>query len=151
MNIDDITALLSNAVVEAQKQAENQAHERFLTLFEDPDGDGIYTPTFVTVKIGNETIKTPTFVLMNLTAIKTKEMTFELDTDLDLSGHESKDGDPNISVSLKKGLFKNSSHIKISGKFEGVDPPEALLQMQDEFNNRISRALARLQDEEDTT
>ena len=148
MKLEDITSVLSNAVVQAQKQAEEQAHERFTALFEDPDKDGVYTPRFVWIKIGSEKIKAAVFTLMKLTAIRTKKMKFKLDTDLDLSGHEDKDGNPDIKVSLKSGLFGRTSHIKISAEFEGVDPPEALLQMQDEMNNRIAKALAKLEQEE---
>ena len=149
MKLQDITSILSDAALEAQKQAEEQAHERFTQLFEDPDGDGTYTPRYVNIMIGDEKIKAPMFVLMNLTAVKTKEIVFELDTDIDLSGHSSSSEDNmSISVSLKKGLFKNSSHLKVSATFEGTDPPEALLQIQDELNNRISHALSKLENDE---
>ena len=144
MTLDDILQEMAKAPVDAEIKAQEQAHERFLTLFEDPDGDGVYTPTTHTIQIGDETIEMPLILIRPLWGMKSKNVKFELETDLDLSGHVSKEGESNISISTKKGLFKHSSTIKISAEFEGVEPPEGIERLRDEFNDRVSKALEKL-------
>lgn len=151
MKLSDLTGVLSEAVEQAVRATETQVLERLHFYFEDPDPDDddeTLFPKFINIQIGGEKIKYPLLALGNLVPILVEEFSFELDTDLDLSGHEAEDGESHhIEISLKSGLFKNTSHIKITGKFKGGEPPEAYAQMQDKFNDMIAKALAKLNSE----
>ena len=151
MKLSDLTGILSEAVSESIKAAEGEILERIHFYFEDPDpnddDDETLVPRCILIKIGSETIKFPLLAMGNLKPVDVDTFKFKLVTDLDLSGHETKDGDANINVSLKKGLFKNTSHIEIEGSFKGGETSEAFSQMQDKFNDMIAKALAKLNSE----
>ena len=150
MKLSDLTSVLGNAVEEATRATEIQVLERLDFYFEDPTPNGnddTLRPRFKTIQIGNTKIKYPLLAMGNLQPVIVDEFTFELETDLDLSGHDE-DGIANIHVSLNKGLFKNTSHIKITGKFKGGEPSEAFAQMQDKMNDMIAKALHKLNSEE---
>ena len=147
MKLDDLTGILSDAVEKAANTAEQLALERLDFYFEDPDPDDddeTLVPRCFVVKIGDEKTKVPYLGVVKLEPIKVGTIKFKLSTDLDLSGHEDADGKTNINVSLKKGLFKNSSHLEIEAEFTSGETPEALAQIQDKFNDMVAKKLAKL-------
>lgn len=147
MKLDDITGLLADAATAPERAAMQEIMDRINFFFEDPDpddDDDTLVPKFINIKIGTEVIKYPLLLMGSLKPVETKKVRFLLSTDLDLSGHEDKDGNPEIKISLKRGLFKNASHVEIEGEFAGGEQPEAFHQLQDKYNDMIAKALEKL-------
>ena len=148
MKLSDITAILSKAAAAPQHAEMQEILERLEFFFKREDSDesediedSVFKPVYINFVIGKHTIKYPLLLLGTLTPVDTKIVKFSLETDLDLESDADEDGNPEINVSLKKGLFKNSSHLKIEGEFEGGRQPEAFHQLQDKYNNLIAKAL----------
>lgn len=147
MKLTDLTQLLGEAATAPERAQMQEITDRIKFFFEDPDpndDDDTLELKYLHIKIGNVTIRYPLLLMGTLNPINTKRTRFKLATDLDLSGHEDKDGKPEIKISLKKGLFKNASHLEIEGEFEGAPQPEAFSQLQDKYNDLIADALAKI-------
>ena len=147
MKLSDITGLLGEAATSPERAMMQEILDRINFFFEEPDPDEevpVLVPRFVHIKIGTEVIKYPLLLMGSLTPTKTSKVRFLLSTDLDLSGHEDGEGNPQIQISLKKGLFGHASHVEIEGEFVGGDQPEAFHQLQDKYNDMIAKALEKL-------
>ena len=151
MKLSDITELLSKAATAPQHAEIQEIIDRLEFFFKREDSEesddiddiekSVFKPVYINFVIGEHTIKYPLLLLGTLTPVDTKIVKFSLETDLDLENDVDEDGNPQIQVSLKKGLFKNSSHLKIEGEFERGRQPEAFHQLQDKYNNLIAKAL----------
>lgn len=147
MKLSDLTQILGDAAAAPERAQMQEITERIKFFFHDPDPDDddeTLELRYLHIKIGDKKIRYPLLLMGSLTPINTKKTRFKLATDLDLSGHEDKEGKPEIEISLKKGLFKNASHIEIEGEFEGAAQPEAFSQLQDKYNDLIADALAKI-------
>ena len=157
MKLEDIMCVLSKAAAAPQYAEMQEIKDRiefFFNRVDDNDEDdnddldnAVYTPKMFTIIIGKYHIKYPLLLLGKLTPVDTKKVRFVLGTDLELEGENYVDGKPEIRISLKKGIFKNASHLEIEGEFEGASQPEAFHQLQDKYNTLISRALHETHDE----
>ena len=147
MKLSDLTKLLGEAATAPEKAQMQEITDRIKFFFHDPDPDDddeTLELRFIHIKIGDVKIRYPLLLMGTLNPINTKRTRFKLATDLDLSGHETKEGKPELKISLKKGLFKNASHLEIEGEFEGAQQPEAFSQLQDKYNDLIADALAKI-------
>ena len=144
MKLNTLVKIIGDLGVELQDSMAEAAHARFLSLFEDPDGDGTYTPRSDRIQLAKDMgFDVPKIARRILTSVIAEELEFELSTPLHLTGDAKAAED--IEVSLKAGgLFKSHSFMKIKVKMKAVDPPEGLALLVDKVNAQLKHETGRL-------
>ena len=145
--LDHLTKGLYDAVVQAQALAENQ-HIESLRKFFDKDGN----PKSLEVKIpdghGNkQLIEVPLVTFTPQSSIKIKELTMELKVKLSsfgkrksrLGGGIFKRGDAGaINADLGSSILpKRNQYANLKITFEGTDPPEGLVRLNNNLIKQI--------------
>ena len=145
--LDHLTKGIFDAVCQAQSLAENQ-HIESLKKFFDKDGNPIYMDINIPDSNGKQnTVKVPIATLAPQSSIKIKELTMELKVKLGSFGkRESRLGggifckkdagaitaDLGASILPKRNQYAN---LKIT--FEGSDPPEGLVRLNNNLIKQI--------------
>lgn len=108
--------------------------ERFMALFEDRDGDGVYELKKDRLQLADQMgFDIPKMCRKLLKSFYADEVEFELETPLMLTDDAETSDD--IEVSLKSGgLFKSNSILKIKVKMKAAEPPEGLMTLIDKVN-----------------
>ena len=140
--LDQLTKGLFDAVVQAQSLAENQHIEALRKYFND---DG--SPKCIEMVINGESVKVPLATLAPQSSIKIKELTMELKVRLNKFGkRESRCGggifrkkdagaiDADLGASILP-TRNNYANLKIT--FEGSDPPEGLVRLNNNLIKQI--------------
>ena len=140
--LDQLTKGLYDAVVKAQALAENQ-HIEALSIYVNEDG----TPKCMKMVIGKEEVQVPLATLAPQSSIKIKELTMDLKVKLNNFGkRESKCGGGifrkkdagAISADLGASILptkSNYANLKIT--FEGTEPPEGLVRLNNNLIKQI--------------
>ena len=140
--LDHLTKGLYDAVVQAQALAENQ-HIESLRKYINEDG----TPKCLRMVINGENVMVPLATLAPHSSIKIKELTMELKVKLNNFGkRQSKSGGGifrkkdagAVSVDLGSSILSsknNYANLKIT--FEGTDPPEGLVSLNNNLIKQI--------------
>ena len=140
--LDHLTKGLYDAVVQAQGLAESQ-HIEALSKYINKDG----TPKCIKMVINGDKVEVPLATLAPQSSIKIKELTMELKVRLSnygkrkskLGGGIFKKGDAGaIAVDLGSSIFPRRNHyanLKIT--FEGTDPPEGLVRLNNNLIKQI--------------
>ena len=143
MNLKQFIAnALGGVAIELVHAMGNAFDEKFLQIFEDPDGDGIYVlkSRKVQLREGEEPVPLSNLVARIISSMIPKELEFEFETPIHF--HDDTDGDGDIEVSLKKtGLFKERSHLKVRMLMEKGDIPEGLQLLRDAVNMNLHKDL----------
>ena len=140
--LDHLTKGLYDAVVQAQNLAEKQ-HIEALYDYLDEDGN----PKCITIKIEGKDVNVPLATLVPHSSIKIKELTMDLKVKLNNFGKRKS----NIMSSIfGKGcagaieadlgasilpIKNNYANLKIT--FEGADPPEGLVRLNNNLIKQI--------------
>ena len=140
--LDHLTKGLYDAVVQAQNLAEKQ-HIEALNDYLDEDGN----PKCITIKIEGKDVSVPLATLVPHSSIKIKELTMDLKVKLNNFGKRKS----NIMSSIfGKGcagaieadlgasilpIKNNYANLKIT--FEGADPPEGLVRLNNNLIKQI--------------
>ncbi len=140
--LDQLTKGLYDAVVQAQALAENQ-HIEALGKYVNEDG----TPKCMKMVISGQEVNVPLATLAPQSSIKIKELTMELKVKLNNYGKResrcgggifrSKDAGA-ISADLGASILptkNNYANLKIT--FEGADPPEGLVRLNNNLIKQI--------------
>ena len=145
--LDHLIKGLSDAVVQAQSLAENQ-HIEALKKFFDKDGE----PISMKVKIpdgtgGQQLINVPLVTLSPQGSIKIKELEMELKVKLSSFGnrksrlgggifrnHDAGAINADLSASI---LPKRNQYANLKITFEGTDPPEGLVRLNNNLIKQI--------------
>ena len=140
--LDHLTKGLYDAVVQAQALAENQ-HIEALSKYVNKDG----TPKCMKMVINGETINVPLATLAPQSSIKIKELTMDLKVRLNNFGkRKSKKGGGifckedagAISADLGASIFpKKNQYATLKVVFEGTDPPEGLVRLNNNLIKKI--------------
>ena len=145
--LDHLTKGLYDAVVQAQALAENQ-HIEALSLFFEKDGK----PKSLEVKIpdGNgstQVIEVPLVTLTPQSSIKIKELTMELKVKLSSFGKRKsrlgggifcKEDAGAINADLGSSILpKRNQYANLKITFEGTDPPEGLVRLNNNLIKQI--------------
>ena len=140
--LDHLTKGLYDAVVQAQALAENQ-HIESLGKYIDKDG----VPKCIDMEIGGNNVKIPLLTLAPHSSIKIKELTMELKVKLNNFGKRKSrlgggifckedagaiEADLGASILPRKNQYAN---LKIT--FEGCDPPEGLVRLNNNLIKQI--------------
>ena len=140
--LDHLTKGLYDAVVQAQALAENQ-HIESLRKYINEDG----TPKCLRMVINGENVMVPLATLAPHSSIKIKELTMDLKVKLNNFGkRQSKSGGGifrkkdagAVSVDLGASILSsknNYANLKIT--FEGTDPPEGLVRLNNNLIKQI--------------
>lgn len=149
LKLKTLVQILGDLAVELQHSMSEGAHERFMSLFEDPDGDGTYTPRKDRIQLAHKMgFDVPRMARRILKSVVAKELEFELETPLHLTGDAETSDD--IEVSLKSGgLFKSHSFLKIRIKMETEEVPEGLAVLVDKVNAELKHDLGSEKPESD--
>ncbi len=144
MKLSTLVKIIGDLGVELQDSMAEAAHARFMSLFEDPDGDGTYTPRKDRIQLAQDLgFDVPNMARRLLKSVVTDELEFELSTPLHLTGDAETSDD--IEVTLKGGgLFKADSFMRIKVKMKAVDPPEGLALLVDKVNAELKYETGRL-------
>tara|TARA_R100001530_G_C4311411_1_gene153129 strand:- start:517 stop:978 length:462 start_codon:yes stop_codon:yes gene_type:complete len=140
--LDQLTKGLYDAVVQAQALAENQ-HIEALSKYVNEDG----TPKCMKMVISGEEVNVPLATLAPQSSIKIKELTMDLKVKLNNFGKResrcgggifrSKDAGA-VSADLGASILphkNNYANLKIT--FEGTDPPEGLVRLNNNLIKQI--------------
>ena len=140
--LDHLTKGLYDAVVQAQALAENQ-HIEALSKYINEDG----TPKCMKMVINGEKVMVPLATLAPQSSIKIKELTMDLKVKLNNFGKRKsrrgggifrrKDAGA-VSVDLGSSVLpikNNYANLKIT--FEGTDPPEGLVRLNNNLIKQI--------------
>ena len=140
--LDHLTKGLYDAVVQAQALAENQ-HIEALSKYVNEDG----TPKCMRMVINGENVMVPLATLAPQSSIKIKELTMDLKVKLNNFGkRESRKGGGifrkkdagAVGVDLGSSILptkNNYANLKIT--FEGTDPPEGLVRLNNNLIKQI--------------
>ena len=140
--LDHLTKGLYDAVVQAQALAENQ-HIEAMGKYINEDG----TPKCIKMVINGEDINVPLATLAPQSSIKIKELTMELKVRLNNFGKRksrcgggifSKEDAGAIGADLGASILptrNNYANLKIT--FEGSDPPEGLVRLNNNLIKQI--------------
>ena len=140
--LDHLTKGLYDAVVQAQALAENQ-HIEALGKYINEDG----TPKCMKMVINGEKVDVPLATLAPQSSIKIKELTMDLKVKLNNFGkRESRKGGGifrkkdagAVGVDLGSSILptkNNYANLKIT--FEGTDPPEGLVRLNNNLIKQI--------------
>ena len=141
LKLKNLIQIIGDLATELQDSMAEGVHARFLSLWEDPDGDGTYTLKKDRLQLAQQMgFDVPKMVRRHLTSVIARELEFELETPLHLTGDAETSDD--IEVSLKAGgLFKSHSFLKIKVKMEAVEPPEGLMVLVDKINAELKHDL----------
>ena len=145
--LDHLTKGLYDAVVQAQALAENQ-HIEALSKFFDEKGN----PLCMKIKIPdskgkNQTVNIPLATLTPQSSIKIKELTMELKVKMGSFGKRksrrgggifrSRDAGA-INVDLGASILpKRNQYANLKITFEGTDPPEGLVRLNNNLIKQI--------------
>ena len=145
--LDHLTKGLYDAVVQAQSLAENQ-HIEAISKFFDKDGN----PECMDITIpGNEgkpqSVKVPLVTLSPQSSIKIKELTMELKVKLGSFGKRKsrlgggifcKEDAGAINADLGASILpKRNQYATLKIVFEGTDPPEGLVRLNNNLLKQI--------------
>ena len=145
--LDHLTKGLYDAVVQAQALAENQ-HIEAIRKFFDKDGN----PKCLDMKIpdgngGNHKVKVPLVTLTPQSSIKIKELTMELKVKLSSFGKRKsrlgggifcKEDAGAINADLGASILpKRNQYANLKITFEGTDPPEGLVRLNNNLLKQI--------------
>jgi hypothetical protein len=140
--LDQLYKGLYDAVVQAQALAENQ-HIEALSKYINEDG----TPKCMRMVINGEKIDVPLATLAPQSSIKIKELTVDLKVKLNNFGkRESKCGGGifrkkdagAIIADLGASIFpKKNNYANLKIIFEGTDPPEGLIRLNNNLIKQI--------------
>ena len=140
--LDHLTKGLYDAVVQAQSLAENQ-HIEALSKYVNEDG----TPKCMRMVINGENVMVPLATLAPQSSIKIKELTMELKVRLNNFGKresrcgggifKNKDAGA-VSADLGASIFpKKNNYANLKITFEGSDPPEGVVRLNNNLIKQI--------------
>ena len=140
--LDHLTKGLYDAVVQAQALAENQ-HIESLGKYINKDG----TPKCMEMVINNEKVNIPLATLAPQSSIKIKELTMELKVKLSSFGKRKsrlgggifcKEDAGAINADLGSSILpKRNQYANLKITFEGTDPPEGLVRLNNNLIKQI--------------
>tara|TARA_Y100001938_G_scaffold104407_1_gene142526 strand:- start:4325 stop:4780 length:456 start_codon:yes stop_codon:yes gene_type:complete len=140
--LDHLTKGLYDAVVQAQALAENQ-HIEALAKYINEDG----TPKCMNMVINGDNVNVPLATLAPQSSIKIKELSMELKVKLGsfgkrksrLGGGIFKHGNAgSISADLGASILpKRNQYATLKVTFEGTDPPEGLVRLNNNLIKQI--------------
>ena len=140
--LDHLTKGLYDAVVQAQALAENQ-HIEALSKYVNEDG----TPKCMKMVISGENVDVPLITLAPQSSIKIKELRMDLKVRLNSFGkRESKSGGGifckkdagAINADLGSSILPNkNNYANLTITFEGSDPPEGLVRLNNNLIKQI--------------
>ena len=137
LKLKTLVNIIGELAIELQHSMEEGAEARFLSLFEDSDGDGTYTLKRNKLQLAkNMGFDVARMTQRLLKSFYADELEFELETPLHLTGDAKTTDD--IEVSLKSGgLFKTNSFLKIKVKMKSAEAPEGLQILVDKINAEL--------------
>ena len=140
--LDHLTKGLYDAVVQAQALAENQ-HIEALSKYINEDG----TPKCMKMVINGENVDVPLATLAPQSSIKIKELKMDLKVRLNNFGKRkskcgggifSKEDAGAISADLGSSILPTkNNYANLSITFEGSDPPEGLVRLNNNLIKQI--------------
>ena len=140
--LDHLTKGLYDAVVQAQALAENQ-HIEALGKYVNEDG----TPKCMKMVISGETINVPLATLAPQSSIKIKELSMELKVKMGSFGKRKsrlgggifcKEDAGAINADLGASILpKRNQYATLKITFEGADPPEGLVRLNNNLIKQI--------------
>ena len=145
--LDHLTKGLYDAVVQAQALAENQ-HIEALKKYFDGDGNPLSLDIKLPDKDGNDrNVSVPLATLTPQSSIKIKELTMELKVKLGSFGKRKsklgggifcKEDAGAISADLGASILpKRNQYANLKITFEGTDPPEGLVRLNNNLIKQI--------------
>ena len=141
MKFQKFVNLFGEVVVGLQDAMVQRAHARFLSFFEDADGDDDYELKKKLIKFADD-YKVPFSELSGrlLDTMIGDEAEFEIDTPITFMGDAESTDD--MEVELKAPRFlKSHSHVKIRIKFRHAPAPEGWRKLQDHVDASLQREL----------
>lgn len=141
LKLKDLINIIGGIAVEVQHSMGESSEEKFKTLFEDPDGDGTFTPKMNRIQIADgKFVDVPVITRRVLHSIFPKKVKFKLETPLHIAGDTGSVDD--IEVSLKKGsLFKSSSSLSVEIEIDAEEPAEGMSLLLENLNSKLHRDL----------
>ena len=140
--LDHLTKGLYDAVVQAQALAENQ-HIEAMSKYINEDG----TPKCIDIVISGEKVSVPLATLAPQSSIKIKELTMELKVKLNNFGKRKsrfgggifrKEDAGAIGVDLGSSILpRKNQYANLKIVFEGSDPPEGLVRLNNNLIKQI--------------
>ena len=140
--LDHLTKALFDAVCQAQSLAENQ-HIQALQKYVNEDG----TPKCLELVISGKKVNIPLITLAPTSSIKIKELTMELKVKLNNFGKRKSgvqggiyEGDDAGAISVDLGssiIPTRNTYADLKIVFEGTDPPEGLVRLNNNLIKQI--------------
>ena len=148
---DDIIAALHEAVIDAQKLAETQYKDFFDRYFEHREGSTELQAKKVDIAVrslrpgehpdAQDVVQVPLICLAAPSAIKIKELTVEFETQLSTISASGAPKERAIYVDIAAPTTgpdsRKSSTAKVTISFQGTDPPEGVLRINDMMLKRL--------------
>tara|TARA_R100000808_G_C2139791_1_gene147673 strand:+ start:1329 stop:1799 length:471 start_codon:yes stop_codon:yes gene_type:complete len=144
--LDHLTKGLYDAVVQAQSLAENQ-HIEAMNKFFDKEGNPISMDINIPDKDGQRKVSVPLVTLAPQSSIKIKELTMELKVKMESFGKRKsrlgggifcKEDAGAVNVDLGASILpKRNQYANLKITFEGTDPPEGVVRLNNNLLKQI--------------
>ena len=144
--LDHLTKGLYDAVVQAQSLAENQ-HIEAMNKFFDKEGNPISMDINIPDKDGQRKVSVPLVTLAPQSSIKIKELSMELKVKLGSFGKRKsvlgggifcREDAGAINADLGASILpKRNQYATLKVTFEGTDPPEGLVRLNNNLIKQI--------------
>ena len=144
--LDHLTKGLYDAVVQAQSLAENQ-HIEAMNKFFDKEGNPISMDINIPDKDGQRKVSVPLATLAPQSSIKIKELTMELKVKMESFGKRKsrlgggifcKEDAGAVNVDLGASILpKRNQYANLKITFEGTDPPEGVVRLNNNLLKQI--------------
>ena len=144
--LDHLTKGLYDAVVQAQSLAENQ-HIEAMNKFFDKEGNPISMDINIPDKDGQRKVSVPLVTLAPQSSIKIKELTMELKVKMESFGKRKsrlgggifcKEDAGAVNVDLGASILpKRNQYASLKITFEGTDPPEGVVRLNNNLLKQI--------------
>ena len=143
VSLTEFLAQIAMAGVHASVRAAEHSQGLFLGYFFE-DANKTLRPKVVEIGVGKRVVDVPVVTLMPAAAMALHELTVEFQSDIDLQEKhqvKAKEGNPELTLSLRRGLLKRGTTVKVKARFKRTSEPESIEKIRDRLNSAIGVAI----------
>ena len=147
--LEDLLTQIARDGVAAHCAIKLDCAKFFQSLFKVNE-NGDHLPSDFAIQLMEEKVLLPLINMMSQDQFQMKELELEFDTEANLT---TKDGRILVDVSMKRGLLKRNSCLRVRMKMKSCEPTEGIEQVRahfaDRFNDDLTKAKRERKDKTD--
>lgn len=135
ISLEDLLAQIAKDGVRAKSAVKLENVSFFHALF-DKDENGKHIPSDFAIKLLEAEVLLPLINTMDQDQFSLKELDLEFETEASLT--TTKENKILVDCTMKKGLLRRNTMLKIKMKLVSEEPTEGIEQIRESFANRLS-------------